>query len=198
MQLSHHPRSHPRVEDGLATGRLADGISQLLWSHLLEYVGEGTGPDRGEDVFVIVVGGEHYDARAWRPGRQAACSFHTVHAWHDQVHQRHVWRVLGREPHGLFPGVRLGDHGNVILRLDERPHPRTHQRVIVDQQNGNRLPHALLPFSSGAPPNGQTQTTRVPLPGALSTSTRPPSFASRSLMLRRPKPSPLSFAGSNP
>src|SRR5918995_1823237 len=198
VQLPHHPRGHLRMEDSLATGRLADGVGQLLRAHLLENIGEGAGLDSGEDMLVVVVGGEHYDARARRPARQTACGLYTIHTRHDQVHQRHVGCVLGREPDGLFSGAGLGDHGYVALRLEKRPHPLAHQRVIVDQKYGYRLTHAPPPFPFDAPSNGQTQMTRVPSPGALSTSTRPPSFASRSLMLCRPKPSPVSFAGSNP
>src|ERR687889_2803895 len=96
--------------------------------------------------------------------------------------------MLGREPHGLFARLRFGDHGDVALRLEESSHPLAYQGVVVDQQNGCRLAHSLL-SSLDVPARGQTQTTRVPSPSALSISTRPPSFSNRSLMLRRPKPS---------
>src|SRR5919202_1391196 len=176
MQFPHHPRGHPRVENGLTTSSFADGVSQLLRTHFLEYVREGAGPDRGEDVLVVVVGGEHYDVRSRGSGCQTARSLYAVHARHDQVHQRYVGRVLAREPDSLLPGVCFGDHDDVALRLEERPHPLAYQRVVVDQQNGYRLAHASLSSSLNAPSNGQTQTTRVPSPGALSISTRPPSF----------------------
>src|SRR5215216_2980751 len=105
---------------------LAARVGKLLWAYFLEYVRESAGPDGGEYVLVVVVGGEYYNVRAWGASRQAARSLHAVHARHDQVHQRHVGRVLGRETDGLFSGARLGDNGDVALCLEERPHPLTH------------------------------------------------------------------------
>ena len=92
----------------------------------------------------------------------------------------HVGGVLRGEPHGLLPAPGLGDHADVALRLQEGPHPLAHQRVIVHQQHRDRLAHNSLPFSCR---NGQKPSTRVPLPGALSTLTCPPSLTSRSRML---------------
>src|SRR3712207_3047301 len=150
----------------------------------------------GKDVLVVVGGGKHDHVRAWRPGGQAAGGFDAVHARHDQVHQRHVGGVLGRKAHGLLPTLRLGDHGDVRSRLQERPYPPSHHLVIVHQQDVYRIAHALLSFSITS--SGQTRVIVVPSPGALPTLTRPPSLAARSCMLCRPKPSPGSSLGSNP
>src|SRR5918994_806321 len=70
------------------------------------------------------------------------------------------------------PTTRLGDHAYVALRLEESSYPLAHQGVIVHQQYGDRLAHRFSPPSC----NGQKHSTRVPLPGALSTLTCPPSL----------------------
>src|SRR5829696_10428330 len=57
-QLAHNPGGHARVEDGLARGGLADRIGELDLPYLFEEIRERPGADGGEDVLVVVVGGQ--------------------------------------------------------------------------------------------------------------------------------------------
>src|SRR5215207_6526526 len=142
-----------------------------------------------------MVGSEHDDAGARRARDEAPRRLDAVHAWHDEVHERDVGGVLGSEPHGLLPALGLGDHADITLRLQKGAHPLPHERVIVHQQDCDRLAHKSSPFFYCT---GQKHSTSVRLPGALSTLTCPPSLTSRSRMLCRPKPPPGFREGSKP
>src|SRR5215204_3048501 len=175
------------MQHGLARGGLADGVGEFVRADLLEDVREGARPYRGEDVLVIVVGGEHDDVRARRARDEAPRRLHAVHSRHNEVHQGDVGGVLGGELDSFLPAPGLGYHADIALCLQKGADPLSHQRMIVYQQYGDRLAHNHSPFFSCT---GQTHSTRVPLPGARSTSTCPPSLTSRSRMLWRPKPPP--------
>ncbi len=95
---------------------------------------------------------------------EAAGGLDTVHAGHDQVHQRDVGRVLGGELHGLLPAPGLGDHGYVRLGLQERPHALAHQRVVVYQQDRYGFAHDVFPLFDGSDERADGRDPACPCP----------------------------------
>jgi len=54
---------------------------------------------------------------------------------HLDVHQRDVRAVLGGQRDRLLPVGGLGDHLDVILRLQQRPDTAADQRLVVSEQD---------------------------------------------------------------
>ena len=62
-----------------------------------------------------------------------------VAPWHHQVHQDHVGVELGGALERLVAVGRLADDLEALLEREERPQPLAHDRVVVDDQDADRV-----------------------------------------------------------
>ena len=110
---------------------------------------------------------------------------------------------------------RLADHRELRPLVEHLAERVPHRRVIVDDENperagggagmSSRVPPVRSARGSDAPRGcgrcaraaRREQMDRVPRPGALSMSTRPPSSVSRSRMLKSPQPTWPAFDRSS-
>ena len=88
--------------------------------------------------------------------------------------------------HGLLAVRRLADHLDVRLRVEQRPEPGPHQRLVVGEQYTDHRPSP--PF------HGRTARTRKPPSSRGPASIVPPRAAARSRMPASPLPLPPASA----
>ena len=60
-----------------------------------------------------------------------------VHPWHLQIHQHQIWREGVCLLDCCLPVRSSSYHGDALLVLKERPQSVEHQRLIVDDENGD-------------------------------------------------------------
>ena len=140
-------------------------------------------------------------------GADAARRFDAVHVRHRDVHQDDIGPQRVRVRDRLESVGRFADDAKLRPLVEHLAQRAAHRRVIVDDENpervgqtrGRRRPRMPAPVGArlerphagdppGAAPRGATRRNRVPFPGALSMSSRPPSSVSRSRMLNSPQP----------
>jgi hypothetical protein len=102
---------------------------------------------------------------------------------HLQVHDDDVWRQLDRRLQRLLAGLGLAHDVDleVAQRLQQQPQPGAKRRVVV----GDQQPERLAAHELG---NGRLTWTRVPPPGGLEIVHVPPTSAARSRIDGRPTP----------
>ena len=92
--------------------------------------------------------------------------FDSVEHRHRDVHDDHRRKELLRQSHRVAAGLRLTDHLDVVLQLQQSPKPFTHDRVVVGQQYGDRshLPRLAAPVRGRVlrPSNGSCARIVVP------------------------------------
>jgi putative molybdopterin biosynthesis protein len=139
-------------------------------------------PQRAEDVLVELEVGQDHDAHAVQPlvRDDLPGGLDTVKHRHLNVHERDVRAVLGGQRHRLPPVDGLGDHLDVIFRLEQRPDTAADQRLVVSQQD---------PDQDGARTGSSARTWKPP-PSCGPVWSRPPSADTRSRMPARPSPGP--------
>ena len=200
------PGRHRRGQRRLAAGGGPHGPQQLAAGAVLEQVAGRAGLDRGHDVAVGVVGGQHQ-----HPGRPGPRSDEppdrgdAVRAGHPQVHQHHV-RPQRRGPGhrlgavaGLTDDLELGaaledaaqavpDDGMVVH--DQQPDAvLTRSRVAASSAPRRRPPDLAPPQPAGWP--GRWPTSRCPWPGSDSMASVPATTRrTRCRIAVRPKPPP--------
>ena len=79
-----------RVEQRLPRGDRADGAGQLLAGRVLEQIAERAGLERGKDVVLVAIGGEHDHARLGIARADLAERLDAVHHRHLDVQEDHV------------------------------------------------------------------------------------------------------------
>jgi hypothetical protein len=125
----------------LVGGGGLDGAGDLGDPGVLREVPAGACLERVQDRLVVGVGGEDDDlglglGSADLPGRLDA-----VKPRHPQVHQHDVRAVACGEQHGLFAVGRRGDRLDPRGELQQRHQPFAHDRLIVDDQDPDRVTH---------------------------------------------------------
>src|SRR5262249_10136362 len=157
-------------------------LQQLGWLGVFQQESARARPQRAEDVLVEAEVGEDHDAhavqalvRADLPGGPEA-----VKTRHLNVHERDVRAVLGGQRDRVLPVDGLGDHLDVVFRLEQRPDAATDQRLVVGQQD---------PDQDGARAGSSARTWKPPSPCGPAWN-RPPSADTRSRMPTRPSPAP--------
>src|SRR5690606_34534433 len=104
-------------------------------------------------------------------------------AGHRAVHHDDGGAQFEREADGLFTIARLSRDADGRIVLQEPAEAPPHQRVIVDEQNGDGVCHAAAPV-----PTGTLKRTSVPPPGGSRNSIVPPSSSARSRIATSPSP----------
>ena len=94
---------------------------------------------------------------------------------HRHIQQHDVWQLVAHHAHRLLRILGLADHIDVRHCTQGRDHSFTKQRMIVGDDDANRIAH-----TPAGRDNGQQACTVVPTPTAESTSNAPPSSSARS------------------
>jgi len=140
---------------------------------VLQQESAGARAQRAEDVLVEPEVGEDHDAHAVQPlvRDDLPGGLEAVEHRHRDVHERDVRAVLGGQRERVLPVGGLGDHLDVVFRLEQRPDPAADQRLVVGQQN---------PDHDGARAGSSARTWKPPC--------RPPSADTRSRMPGQAQP----------
>ena len=136
---------HGRVEQRLVGGGGLDGPGDLGNARVLGEISAGARLQRGEDRVIVSVGGQDDDlglgpGSANPPGRLDA-----VEPRHPQIHEDDVRAVALGEHHGLFAVGRRGDGVDPRRDLQQRHQPFAHERLIVGDQDPDRVTHDWAP-----------------------------------------------------
>jgi hypothetical protein len=127
-------------------------------------------------VLVVIERGQHDDAHAAqrRVGGDRLGGLQAVEAGHADVHQHDVGDEAARRVGRLVAVGGLADHLDAVLRGQQRPKARAHERLVVGEQDADH--------------RGSLARTRNPprAPGPVMSS--PSSAAARSRMPFSPLP----------
>lgn len=80
---------------------------------------------------------QHQHAYAGLQRGQFAGGLQAGHPGHRDVQDRQVDLVRAGQGDGLRPVPGLGDDLEVRLTVEDQPHPSTHQRVVVRQEDSD-------------------------------------------------------------
>ena len=157
-------------------------LQQLGWLGVFQQEPARARPQRAEDVLVEPEVTEDHDAHAVQP---LVCDdlpggLEAVKDRHLNVHERDVRAVLEGQCDGVPPVGGLGDHLDVVFRLEQRPDAAADQRLVVGQQD---------PDQDSARAGSSARTWKPPSPCGPALS-RPPRADTRSRMPTRPSPGP--------
>ena len=84
-------------------------------------------------------------------GEDGARGRQPVRARHGHVHHHHARLQLVGQANGFLAGARLAHDRDRRIVLEQAAEAAPHQRVIVDEQDGDRLSHAECQTPSSAP-----------------------------------------------
>ena len=160
---------------------------------IFEEIAGRAGLDRADDVAIMVVGREDEDGRGVAAAQRGGDTHAIDTIAQAQIAEDDVWVKGLREGEGLGAGLGLTDDVEVRCRAEEQSKSRTHDRMVVDKKNPDRIvwPCPALGFVHSAPPvldrpRGSEAEIAVPSPGSDSTMTSPPRSRRRARMAARP------------
>ncbi len=137
-------------EHRLPVRGFADGCGQLIGLYIFEQVGDRAGAHGREDVFILVVRGDHDHLRFGSPFADVARGCNAVElTGHLEVHQDDVGLKLFNGGQGRFTGIGFGDHLDVGQRVQKGAHPLANDLVIIYEQDFDW--HKTLHWRSSSP-----------------------------------------------
>lgn len=101
------------LERGFSAGGAADGFGEFFGGDVFQEITDGTGGEGGEDLVVVVEGGEHEYLRSGCGLADEAGGFDAVHAGHAQVHEDDVGTEFLREGDGFASVGGLADEHEI-------------------------------------------------------------------------------------
>jgi hypothetical protein len=111
-----------------------------------EQIAAGAGPHGREHRVVIAEHGQDQHGGVGAGGDDPAGRVDTVQLGHVQVHDDHIREVGRGQRDRLLAASGLPDHLQAVTGGQQPPEPVTKQRVIVGNQNTDRVhlsPHSL-------------------------------------------------------
>src|SRR6478672_8902830 len=167
-------------------GHFPDRRDQLGVGGLLEDIAARAGLERLAHVARVMLHREDEYLRLRELVKDLWNDFDPALVRHHHVHQDNVGLRGSRLEDGIAGAPGLADCFQVVLSVDEHRQACSYDRMVVHNQDSD--PHRT----------GTSAAIVVPPSRPDSTSSRPPSRASRSRIPTNPKPSSGSWAGSNP
>ena len=167
-------RGDGRIDHGVAGVRGPHRPSELRGLGVLEQVAGGPGLERRQQPLVLEEARQHDHAGLGSPPAPLAQLPHradAVEPRHHEVHQDHVGLEFARRSSSASsPSCRLADDLEPVLNGQERAQPLAHDRVVVDDEDRDRVSHRLRARSGPS----------CRLPGAERIRSRPRSSRARS------------------
>ena len=161
----------------------ADGVDEVLRSGALEQEPSCPGHQRVIDVVVVLERGHHDDRRAAAVElAEQASGRDPVDPRHPHVHQHDVGTGTAGLRDGRRAVVRLADHDDVRLGLEDRAQAAPDERLVVDQQHLDGVGHRDVQVGSD---DRERPAARLGAGGAAAAEGR----SARSSMPRSPRPS---------
>src|SRR5207244_650066 len=193
-----YPRSHSWVEVRLARRHNPDRSHDLLAWRVLEQEASGSGSQCAGEHLIVVECGQDEDWRAAGQATQPTGGLGAIDVLHSNVHYHDVGpQLIGGRDH-LSPISAIADHLEALLRAEDHPQTRPHQRLVVDEKHARGRGARHVSWASSArslaawlSASGREQSTAQPAPSGPAT-TLPPSSSARSRMPMSPKPEPPS------
>ena len=123
---------------------------------------------------------------------------HAVDARQVDVHQHDVGLQRADRVDRRLAGRDLARHGHARRGREEVHEACAERRVVVGDEDSNRVAAGRLGHAGAARPRGSRASTRVPPSGRASIATSPPTSAARSRMDSSPVPGRASAATPRP
>src|SRR5262249_46073145 len=97
------------------------------------------------NVLVTVVSSQYNETEFRMSFSDCPDRLHAAHGWKAQVHQHNVCATLRADSASLFSRPHLADYNHIRLQTDDCRQAKTHDWMIVDQDDSNRfLRHPML------------------------------------------------------
>src|SRR6202034_1711201 len=172
-----------RIDIHSADHDRADGVNEIFHGRSLQDIAADSGFQRLIEIGAVFVEGEHQHAQLRNFADKAPAQHDSVDLRHRNIEHGDVGAGLANELQRGQTAARFADQLEIIFRADEIAQPVQDNRMVVGQYDSGFAHAADL-----CPSRVMRAKIVVPAPGAVSTSSVPPTSASRSRMPSRTRP----------
>ena len=148
-EFGDQPPGHRWGEQRVAAGDGGDARDERVGRGVFQQESAGPRPQRLEDVFIKVVGGQHEHLDTGGPG-QPAGRLDPVQPRHPDVHQDDVGCQLGGPGYRLRAVGGFPDDGDGVLGVKELAEAGPDKFLVVGDEHPDRHGTAWSPASTGS------------------------------------------------
>ncbi len=127
-----------RVDERLVPHGGPAGLDQVAVGDGLEDVAAGSGPERLEEVLLVVVHRQDQDVQVGQSAGEFAGRLEAGHAGHGDVEDGQVHGGVPGPGDGLGPVPGLGDDRQVRFPVQDEAHSPAYEGVVVGEQHADR------------------------------------------------------------
>src|SRR5215204_2859940 len=189
------------IDHLFAGGDAFDRGGEIELEGILQDIAACAGLQRLANQRFLRVHAQHDDRGLRMSGENGPCSFEATGSWHRRIHHDDVRLQLCRQADGVLTVAAFADDLNGGVVFEQTPEAAPHQRVIVHEEHGDFVGHAIDVYRAGASApagNGTFNRTTVPPPDGVRISIVPLTSSARSRIATRPRPRPRAMSVGKP
>src|SRR5947207_700536 len=91
IHMAQQFRCNYRLQNGAAFNGDANGLEDLITGSIFQQVAIGPCLNGIDDAIIIIKSGKDNNTRTVRKLTEVMNSFDSIHYWHFQIEQKHIW-----------------------------------------------------------------------------------------------------------